>query len=396
MASWRYNNRQEVNIQVTKLTEPQIGGFAELMLSPEVYRAIQEMGFVLPTEIQSRVIPLLLDGHDVIGQAQTGTGKTAAFGIPLIEGIYEDKPYPQALVLAPTRELALQISEEVRKIGRHIPGICIVTLYGGAGYGRQFEDLKAGAHVIVGTPGRVLDHISRGTLKLDNIDYLVLDEADRMLDMGFLPDVERILRRTPRERQTALFSATVPTVIRRLAMRYMREPATVVVRAEEPTVAQVEQVYYEVAERDKFVGLRHVLDTEQPQQAIMFCHMQIGVDRLTRSLQRAGYEAEALHGSLSQQQREKILRSFREGKLRLLVATNVASRGLDIPEVSHVINYDIPEDAETYVHRIGRTARAGRDGKAITFVAEWDAEAWAAIRKLTGEAIQEARLSFYS
>jgi ATP-dependent RNA helicase DeaD len=188
----------------------------------------------------------------------------------------------------------------------------------------------------------------------------------------------------------------VPTVIRRLAMRYMRSPVDVAVRADEPTVAQVEQVYYEVAERDKFTGLRHVLDAEQPQQAILFCHMQVGVDRLTRNLQRTGYDAEAIHGSLSQQQREKILRRFRDGQLQLLVATNVASRGLDIPEVSHVINYDIPEDAETYVHRIGRTARAGRDGKAITFVAEWDVEAWAAIRKLTGEAIQEARLPLYS
>jgi ATP-dependent RNA helicase DeaD len=196
------------------------GGFADLRLAPEVSRAIREMGFVSPTEIQAHVIPLLLDGDDVIGQAQTGTGKTAAFGIPLIEGIDENKPYPQSLVLAPTRELAQQIGEELRKISRYLPGICVVTLYGGAGYGRQFEDLKAGAHVVVGTPGRVLDHISRGTLKLDEIDYLVLDEADRMLDMGFLPDVERILRRTPRERQTALFSATMPTVIRILSRRY--------------------------------------------------------------------------------------------------------------------------------------------------------------------------------
>jgi ATP-dependent RNA helicase DeaD len=353
------------------------------------------MGFEEPTEIQAGVIPIMRTGHDVIGQAQTGTGKTAAFGIPIVEGIDAERAEVQALILAPTRELALQITAELRALARFRP-VAVATVYGGSSIRDQIRAIEQGAQIVVGTPGRILDHLGRRTLRLDRVRVLVLDEADRMLDMGFMPDVERIIRRLPRERQTALFSATVPTVIRRLAMRYMRNPETVAVRAEEPTVAQVEQVYYEVAERDKFAGLRHVLDEEQPQQAIIFCHMQIGVDRLTRALQRAGYHAEALHGSLSQQQREKILRSFREGKLTLLVATNVASRGLDIPEVSHVINYDIPEDAETYVHRIGRTARAGREGKAITFVAEWDMEAWAAIRKLTGEAIQEARLPLYT
>jgi ATP-dependent RNA helicase DeaD len=370
-------------------------GFAELMLAPEVNRAIAEMGFVRPTEIQSRVIPLLLDGRDVIGQAQTGTGKTAAFGIPLIEGIDETLLHTQALVLAPTRELAIQIGEEVRKIGRYIPGICVATIYGGAGYGRQFEDLKTGAQVVVGTPGRVLDHLSRGTLKLDNIDYLVLDEADRMLDMGFLPDVERILRRTPRERQTALFSATVPTVIRVLSRRYMFEPASVHVQPENLTVDEVEQVYYEVAERDKVEGLLSLIAQDPPERAMIFRQMKVGVDRLVATLKRRGLAVSAIHGDMSQKVREQVLREFRDGKLTYLVATDVAARGLDIPEVSHVFNYDVPEDADAYVHRIGRTARAGRSGRAVTFIGEWDSDKLPPIQKLVGNRIERHILPIY-
>jgi ATP-dependent RNA helicase DeaD len=336
----------------------------------------------------------MLAGRDVIGQAQTGTGKTAAFGIPIVEGIREDAPGVQAVVLAPTRELALQITAEMRALARFRP-VQVASIYGGSSMRDQLDALAAGSQIVVGTPGRILDHLGRRTLDFSHVRVLILDEADRMLDMGFMPDVERIIRRLPRDRQTALFSATVPLVIRRLSARHMRNPETVAVRPEEPTVAQVEQIYYEVAERDKVAGLRHVLDNEQPAQAIIFCHTQIGVDRLSRALQRAGYPAEPIHGSLNQRQRERILRDFRSGRLPLLVATNVASRGLDIPEVSHVINFDIPEDAETYVHRIGRTARAGREGKAITFVAEWDTEAWAAIRKLTGESIRAERLPIY-
>jgi ATP-dependent RNA helicase DeaD len=376
------------------LIEAVVSPFEEMGLSPEILRALREMNYEQPTEIQERVIPLLRAGHDVIGQAQTGTGKTAAFGIPMVEGIDPERAEVQALVLAPTRELAVQISAEVRALARFRP-VAVATIYGGASMRDQLQALERGAQIVVGTPGRILDHLGRRTLHLDRVRFLILDEADRMLDMGFMPDVERILRRLPRERQTSLFSATVPLVIRRLSARHMRDPQTVAVRPEEPTVAQVEQVYYEVAQRDKLAGLCHVLDIEQPAQAMIFCHTQVGVDRLARALQRAGYQAEPIHGSLGQGQRERILKQFRAGELHLLVATNVASRGLDIPEVSHVINYDIPEDAETYVHRIGRTARAGRGGKAITFVAEWDTEAWAAIRKLTGEAIQEARLPLY-
>lgn len=365
------------------------------MLAPEINRAITEMGFERPTEIQSRVIPLLLEGRDVIGQAQTGTGKTAAFGIPLIEGIDETLPYTQALVLAPTRELAMQIAEELRKIGRYISGLCIATIYGGASYGRQFEDLKSGAHVVVGTPGRVLDHISRGTLKLDEIDYLVLDEADRMLDMGFLPDVERILRRTPRERQTALFSATVPTVIRVLSRRYMFEPAVVHVQPQRVTVEEVEQVYYEVAERDKVDGLVSLIEQDPPERAMIFRQMKIGVDRLVAALKRRGLTVAAIHGDMSQKVREQVLKDFRDGSLKFLVATDVAARGLDVPEVSHVFNFDIPEDSDAYVHRIGRTARAGRTGRAVTFVGEWDSQKLPPIQKLVGHRLERRILPIY-
>jgi ATP-dependent RNA helicase DeaD len=365
------------------------------MLADEVTRAIAEMGFVQPTEIQSGVIPLLLDGRDVIGQAQTGTGKTAAFGIPLIEGIDESLPHTQALVLAPTRELAIQIAEELRKLGRYIPDLVVASIYGGASYGRQFEDLKIGAHVVVGTPGRVLDHIGRGTLKLDKVDYVVLDEADRMLDMGFLPDVERILRRTPRERQTALFSATVPTVIRILSRRYMFEPASVHVQPQNVTVEEVEQVYYEVAERDKVEGLVSLIEQDPPERAMIFRQMKVGVDRLESMLKRRGLAVSAIHGDMSQKIREHVLRDFRDGKLKYLVATDVAARGLDVPEVSHVFNFDIPEDADAYVHRIGRTARAGRRGQAVTFVGEWDSDKLPPIQKLVGNRLERKILPIY-
>jgi ATP-dependent RNA helicase DeaD len=366
------------------------------MLSPEISRAIQELNYERPTEIQARVIPLLLDGRDVVGQAQTGTGKTAAFGIPLMEGVDETITQPQALVLAPTRELALQIGEELRKLGKYLPDVRVATLYGGSGYGRQFEDLKAGAQVVVGTPGRVLDHISRGTLKLDKIDYLVLDEADRMLDMGFLPDVERILRRTPRERQTALFSATVPTVIKILARRHMHDAATVQVQGQQITVDEVEQIYYEVADRDKADGLLSLVALDPPDRAMIFRQTKLGVDRLVTALRRRGLHVSAIHGDMNQKAREQVLREFREGKLTFLVATDVAARGLDVPEVSHVFNYDIPEDSDAYVHRIGRTARAGRTGRAITFVGEWDSDKLPPIQRLVGDRLRRSLLPIYS
>ena len=274
------------------------------------------MNYREPTEIQAKSIPLLLEGKDVVGQAQTGTGKTAAFGIPLVERIDPSMLVVQALVLAPTRELASQISAEVGKIGRR-RGVRVAAIYGGASMGAQLSDLKRGAQVVVGTPGRILDHLKRGTLSFESVSYLVLDEADRMLDMGFMPDVERILRRTPRNRQTALFSATVPTVVRIISRRHMRDAVTVQVKPEERTVTSVEQIFYEVAERDKPEALRAVLKEQQPERAMVFCRTQIAVDRLTRILRRDGIAVEAIHGSLGQGQRERVLADFRRGAVTL-------------------------------------------------------------------------------
>jgi ATP-dependent RNA helicase DeaD len=369
--------------------------FSDLALSAPVARALDEMGYTMPTEIQAKTIPLLLEGHDLIGQAQTGTGKTAAFGIPIIERVDPDDDSTQAIVLAPTRELASQITQELTHIAKY-RGVRVAAIYGGAAMNRQLRDLERGAQVVVGTPGRVLDHISRGTLVLRTVRFLVLDEADRMLDMGFMPDVEKILRRTPRDRQTALFSATIPTVVRILARRHMHQTVTVQCKPEERTVPAVEQIYYDVAERDKPEALRLVLKERDPEQAMIFCRTQVAVDRLTRILQRDGFTVEAIHGNMNQRQRERVIADFRRGTVKLLVATNLAARGLDIPEVSHVINYDIPEESESYVHRIGRTARMGREGMAITFVAEWDEKSLAEIQKVVKGSLRQERLGLYA
>lgn len=368
--------------------------FEDFDISDPVLDALDDMGYETPTEIQELTIPPLLEGRDIIGQAQTGTGKTAAFGIPIIERVDPTKPFVQALVLAPTRELAAQICDEIQRIAKYRK-LGVVPVYGGAAMSGQLQDLRRGAHVVVGTPGRVLDHLSRATLTLEHASWLILDEADRMLDMGFMPDVERIIRRMPRNRQTALFSATIPPLIKILSRRYMRNPQHLAVRPDERTVSEVQQLYFEVAERDKPLGLLEILATYKPEQAIIFRRTQAGVDWLQRVLTAEGHYVEAIHGSMAQRVRESVMAKFRSGEVRLLIATNVAARGLDIPEVTHVINYDVPEETESYIHRIGRTARMGRQGMAITFVSEWDQEALEAIKKVVGDALQPGRLALY-
>lgn len=340
------------------------GFFGELQLSKKILSAIAEMGFEEPSPIQAQTIPLVMEGHDVIGQAQTGTGKTAAFGIPIMEHITEARQI-QALVLTPTRELAIQVSEELAKIGK-FKRIKTLPVYGGQAIDRQIRAMHFGVQVVIGTPGRLLDHIRRNTIKLNNVKTLVLDEADEMLDMGFIDDIETILKNVPTERQTMLFSATMPHQIRSLANRYMKNPVEITISKEQITVPLTDQYYYET--RDKLDGLCRVLDAETNDKAIIFCRTKRGVDELVASLQPRGFAAEGLHGDLSQAQRDRVMKKFREGQLELLVATDVAARGLDIESVTHVINYDIPQDPESYVHRIGRTGRAGRKGIAITFI----------------------------
>ena len=348
---------------------PEAFCFGDLYLDESVSRAIVELGYTEPTPIQSAVIPLLLQGRDVVGQAQTGTGKTAAFGIPIALQVDPGSTRTQALVLVPTRELAMQVGRDLEALGRH-SGFTVAVLYGGTPIARQLRLLEQGAQVIVGTPGRVMDHMQRRTLDLSQINFAVLDEADEMLDIGFAEDMEWILRHTPRARQTALFSATIPTFIRRLIYRYLREPEHIHVNPAELTVDEIEQVYYEVSERDKFQGLCGLLEHHDPSDRyLIFRRMQRGVDDLALALDSAGYPVRGLHGGLRQEERTRIMAAFRAGDLPILVATNVAARGLDISGISHVVNYDMPDNAEEYVHRIGRTGRAGRKGVAITFPA---------------------------
>lgn len=353
------------------------------------------MGYDVPTPIQLSVIPIMLGGRDVVGQAQTGTGKTAGFGVPIAELVDARNAYPQAIVLVPTRELAVQVTAEVQKICAR-RGIRVVALYGGQPIAKQLAALQAGAHVAVGTPGRVIDHLERGTLRIDRVRIVVLDEADQMLDIGFEPDIRRILRRTPAGRQTTLFTATIPTQIRRLIFAYLRDPEWVQVGGESKPVDTVRQLYCEVASRDKMAGLLEVLRAQDAEQTIIFCRTQGAVDRLVTGLTRRGFAVEGIHGGLPQPKRDAVMREFREGKLKVLIATNLASRGLDIPAVSHIISYDIPENVEEYVHRIGRTARMGREGSAMLFVSEWDLDAFDAIRDHVGEAnLQRYDLSLY-
>ena len=371
--------------------------FGDLPVSGAMGRTLQEIAYLEPTPVQCEVIPLMLASKDVVGQAQTGTGKTAAFGIPLAEMLDASLDAVQAIILVPTRELALQVSKELQRLTQYT-GQKVVTLYGGQPIVKQFVRLEPPPQIIVGTPGRVLDHLGRGTLRLDTVRVAILDEADEMLDIGFAPDMERILRLTPKSRQTALFSATMPPFILRLIRRYLREPAWVQIQPEEPTVPEeIEQIYYEVAERDKLQALSALLaEWGALPRALVFCRMQVGVDRLTAALQRRGYKVSGIHGGMTQAERTRVMTGFREGSIQALIATNVAARGLDIPDITHVVSYDAPQNGEEYIHRIGRTGRMGRKGTAITFFAEWDLEVLDQVKARMGDALREERSSIYS
>ena len=332
--------------------------FTELNLAEDILAAVEKAGFVKPSPIQEMTIPLALEGKDVIGQAQTGTGKTAAFGLPTLNKIDVANNTIQALVIAPTRELAVQSQEELFRFGRE-KGVKVRSVYGGSSIERQIKALRSGAHIVVGTPGRLLDLIKRKALKLNHIETLILDEADEMLNMGFLEDIETIISRVPEERQTLLFSATMPDPIKRIGVKFMKEPEHVKIAAKELTTELVDQYYIRVKENEKFDTMTRLMDVDQPELSIVFGRTKRRVDELTRGLKLRGYRAEGIHGDLDQGKRLRVLRDFKNDNLDILVATDVAARGLDISGVTHVYNYDIPQDPESYVHRIGRTGRAG-------------------------------------
>lgn len=345
--------------------------FGALAVEGAVARALAAMRYTTPTPIQEQAIPPLRAGHDVLGQAQTGTGKTAGFGIPLIETIDVQQRAVQAIVLVPTRELCLQVADELTRLGQYA-GVRVLAVYGGVGLGRQTDALVRGVHVVVGTPGRVEDHLQRRTLALNRVRLAILDEADRMLDVGFLPAIERILAHTPRERQTALFSATIPEDVRSLAHRQTRDPVTIAITPERPTVDLIEQRFEAVPDGDKLAALTAHLDRPDCYLALIFRRTTHKADRLDRDLARRGYKVAVLHGRRTQGQRERVLAQLKAGNLQALVATDIAARGLDIPGLTHVFNYDLPDTPETYVHRIGRTGRAGEAGVAITLVGPED------------------------
>jgi ATP-dependent RNA helicase DeaD len=367
--------------------------FGGLALRPETLAAIGQLGWNQPTPIQQQGIPIMAGGTDMIGQAETGSGKTGAYGIPIVERLDPSSPVLQALILVPTRELALQIADEIRVLGRG-RGLSVVALFGGHSIIGQIEELRRHPQIAVATPGRLLDHLQRRTVHLGSIAVVVLDEADRMLDMGFLPDVSKILAQTPPSRQTALFSATIPLEIREIAEHRMRAPAWARIAAPLPTVDTIEQFYLEVAEQDKVKALRRLLRNEGITLGLVFRRTRYRADRLARTLAR-DVTVGVLHGGLREGARLQALRAFEEKRTRLLIATNVAARGLDLSNVSHVINFDMPEDIETYIHRVGRTARAGRSGTAITFVGQYDIDMFDRLRQRFGETLKRHPLNVY-
>ena len=342
--------------------------FAELGLSPELLKAVAQMGFEEASHIQSQAIPALLAGSDVVGQSQTGSGKTAAFALPAIEMVDVHIRAPQVLILCPTRELAVQVAEEVSKLAYFKRGVREIPIYGGQSYDRQLRGLRDGAQIIIGTPGRVMDHLERRTLKMDQVRMVILDEADRMLDMGFLDDIRTILKQAPEKRQTVFFSATVPRPIQDLIKTFTKNPVNVTIESQAQTMPDIEQVYYEVDRRSKLDVLCRLIDWQDIKFGIIFCATKMMVDELTEHLSARGYAADKMHGDMTQAMRERVIAKFRKRGLEFLVATDVAARGLDVDDIEVVVNYDLPHDGDDYIHRIGRTGRAGRSGRAITFV----------------------------
>jgi ATP-dependent RNA helicase DeaD len=362
--------------------------FRDLALIEPLLRTLDELGYELPTPIQAATIPLLLAGRDVIGQAQTGTGKTAAFALPLLNKLDLSKSKPQVLVLAPTRELAIQVAEAFQRYAAHMPGFQVLPIYGGQSYGPQLSALRRGVHVVVGTPGRVIDHLDKGTLDLSQLSTLVLDEGDEMLRMGFIDDVESILKKTPATRQVALFSATMPGPIKRIAQTYLREPSEISIEAKTRTADNIRQRFWQVSGLHKLDALTRILEAEPFDAMIVFARTKLATDELAQKLQARGFSAAAINGDVQQAQRERTIQQLKDGKIDILVATDVAARGLDVDRISHVVNYDVPYDTESYVHRIGRTGRAGRSGEAILFIAPRERNMLRSIERATRQPIE--------
>jgi ATP-dependent RNA helicase DeaD len=369
-----------------------ISSFSDLQLSESVLKVLEEVGYESPTPIQSEIIPHVLNGNDVLGQAQTGTGKTAAFALPLLTKIQANKSHTQVLVLAPTRELAIQVSEAFQKYASKMSNFHVCPIYGGQSYTIQLKQLKRGVHVVVGTPGRVMDHIKRGTLSLSSLHTIVLDEADEMLRMGFIDDVEWILEQTPKDVQIALFSATMPPEIRKIAGKYLKNPIEVTIKVKTATADTIRQRFWIVKETNKLDALTRILETETYDGVIIFVRTKTETVELNEKLLARGYASAAINGDIAQKQREKTVEDLKKGKLDILIATDVAARGLDVERISLVINYDIPYDTESYIHRIGRTGRAGRKGEAILFVSPREQRMLGVIQKVTNQKMDELLL----
>ncbi|MEW5836829.1 MAG: DEAD/DEAH box helicase [Pseudomonadota bacterium] len=371
---------------------PATAGFSALGLAPALLQALADVGYESPSPIQAATIPPLMEGRDVLGQAQTGTGKTAAFALPILSRIDLKPGKPQAVVLAPTRELAIQVAEAFQRYATHMPGLQVLPIYGGQSYGPQLQALRRGVQVVVGTPGRVIDHLDKGTLDLSELKYLVLDEADEMLRMGFIDDVTRVLEATPATRQVALFSATMPTVIRKIAQQHLKDPVEVTIKSSTTTAANIRQRYWFVSGLHKLDAMTRILEAEPFDAMIIFARTKQATEELAEKLSARGFAAAAINGDMAQPARERVIQQLKDGKLDILVATDVAARGLDVERISHVMNYDIPYDTESYVHRIGRTGRAGRNGEAILFVTPREKGMLRAIERATRQPIEEMKL----